>query len=233
MRKLFFVVLCFLFVQLSTAQSEFKFVTPDKKTAYMTYKGHYTGQSVFIKNQFAKQGSYGFCIHEVRVNGMISTAELNSEIFEVVLDHPEFKLKIGDEVTVEIKYVLENMPRVTPTILTPGALLNEENFKNTREDHFMVEGKFYGGEMYVTNYINAATKTHSIKKILVNGKAFETRLDRDMATINLFTIATQTTREGKEISGLNEGDAVKIELICEKGANPFFLNLDLITPISN
>jgi hypothetical protein len=233
MRKLFFVVLCFLFVQLSTAQSEFKFVTPDKKTAYMTYKGHYTGKNVFLKNQFATKGAYGFCIHEVKINGEISIAELNSEIFEVALDLPGMNFKIGDDITIQIKYVLENMPRVTPTILTPGALLNEENFKNPKEDRFVVEGRFYGGELYVTNYFNSATKTYGIKQIIVNGKPFAVKLDRDMVAINLFTIVERTDENGKLIPGLKEADVVKIELVCEKGANPTFLNLDLITPISN
>jgi len=62
-------------------------------------KGHYHGKNLFIENPYGP-GNVGFCVMEVKVNGKITTDEINSENFEI--DFATLNLKEGDPVEVEL-----------------------------------------------------------------------------------------------------------------------------------
>jgi hypothetical protein len=62
-------------------------------------KGHYKGKNLFIENPYGP-GNVGFCVIEVKVNGRITTDEINSSAFEI--DFAALGLKEGDAVEVEL-----------------------------------------------------------------------------------------------------------------------------------
>jgi hypothetical protein len=62
-------------------------------------KGHYKGRNLFVENPNGPDG-IGFCVVEVKVNGRITTDEVNSAAFEI--DFPSLGIKEGDPVEVEL-----------------------------------------------------------------------------------------------------------------------------------
>lgn len=87
-------------------------------------EGKYQGKNIYVINSIAESG-VGFCVYEVRVNGDVSTDEVNSTAFEIDLGIYGFKL--GDPVTVEIKH----KDGCTPRILNPNALKPQPTFEVT------------------------------------------------------------------------------------------------------
>lgn len=80
-------------------------------------EGKYQNKNIFIQNGFNNSG-VGFCAFEVKVNGQVTTDEVNSSAFEV--DLSPFKLSIGDKVTIEIKHKDGCIPKVlNPEVLKP------------------------------------------------------------------------------------------------------------------
>jgi hypothetical protein len=69
--------------------------------AVLVVQGKYYYKNLYVLNGFTSNG-IGFCTYEVKVNGQITTDEINSSSFEV--DFSPFHLKEGSPVTVEIKY---------------------------------------------------------------------------------------------------------------------------------
>lgn len=87
-------------------------------------EGVYQGKSLYIMNPFAS-GGVGYCIHEVRVNGAISTDEINSSAFEI--DLTQYHFNIGDRIQVVIKH----KSGCTPKILNPEVLDSKSTFAIT------------------------------------------------------------------------------------------------------
>jgi hypothetical protein len=78
-------------------------------------EGRYQNKNLYIQNGTGQSG-VGFCAYEVKVNGTVTTDEVNSTAFEV--DLTPFKLTMGDKVTIEIYHKEDCKPKV----LNPEAL---------------------------------------------------------------------------------------------------------------
>lgn len=90
-------------------------------------KGIYQGENLYVMNPFAPTG-VGFCVLEVRVNGQVTTDEINSSAFEI--DLSVYNFKIGDPVTVVIKHRDGCMPKVlNPEVIRPRPTFNIESIK--------------------------------------------------------------------------------------------------------
>lgn len=80
-------------------------------------EGNYQGKNIYVQNPFAGS-NVGFCVQEVRVNGEVTTDEINSSAFEI-----DFKirgLKVGDKVEVKIFHKDDCKPKVlNPEVLKP------------------------------------------------------------------------------------------------------------------
>ncbi len=79
------------------------------KSATLVVEGKYQNKNLFVQNFFGGSG-VGFCALEVKVNGSITTDEVNSSAFEI--DLAALKLKYGEKVTVEIVHKDGCMPKV-------------------------------------------------------------------------------------------------------------------------
>ncbi len=80
-------------------------------------EGNYQGKNLYVQNPFAGSG-VGFCTFEVRVNGDVTTDEINSSAFEI--DFTPFQLEIGAKVEVIIKHKDDCRPKVlNPEVLKP------------------------------------------------------------------------------------------------------------------
>lgn len=90
-------------------------------------EGKYQGKNIYIINSVAESG-VGFCVFEVRVNGDVTTDEVNSSAFEIDLGIYGFTL--GSPVKVEIKY----KDGCNPRILNPNALKPQPTFDVTKMD---------------------------------------------------------------------------------------------------
>lgn len=77
--------------------------------ATLVVEGKYQNKNLYVQNFFGGSG-VGFCALEVKVNGNITTDEVNSSAFEI--DLAALKLKYGDRVTVEIVHKDGCMPKV-------------------------------------------------------------------------------------------------------------------------
>ena len=80
-------------------------------------EGNYQGKNLYVQNPFAGSG-VGFCTYEVRVNGDVTTDEINSSAFEI--DFTPFQFNIGDKLEVTIKHKDDCRPKVlNPEDLKP------------------------------------------------------------------------------------------------------------------
>lgn len=61
--------------------------------------GQYQGKEIYIQNPFSPTG-VGFCIFEVRVNGEVTTDEINSSAFKI--DLALMSIGLGDSVLIEL-----------------------------------------------------------------------------------------------------------------------------------
>lgn len=78
-------------------------------SSVLVVEGKYQNKNLYVQNYFGGSG-VGFCALEVKVNGQITTDEVNSSAFEI--DLAAMKLKYGDKVTVEIIHKDGCMPKV-------------------------------------------------------------------------------------------------------------------------
>ena len=79
--------------------------------------GVYQGTDLYVQNPFSGQG-VSFCVFEVRVNGEVTSDEVNSSAFAI--DFQVLGLKVGDEIEVVISYKDGCSPRVlNPEVLNP------------------------------------------------------------------------------------------------------------------
>ncbi len=85
-------------------------------------EGKYQQRNIFVINSVAEAG-VGFCVYEVTVTGDITTDEINSHAFEI--DLSIFGFKLGDDVSINIKY----KEGCEPKVLNPGALEPQPTFE--------------------------------------------------------------------------------------------------------
>lgn len=80
-------------------------------------EGNYHGRNLYVQNPFASEG-VGFCTFEVKVNGQVTTDEINSSAFEIDLSF--FQLELGAPVEIRISHKDDCKPRVVnPEVLKP------------------------------------------------------------------------------------------------------------------
>lgn len=85
-------------------------------------EGIFQGKNLYVMNPFASSG-VGFCVYEVKVNGQLTTDEINSSAFEI--DLSAFQFSLGDKIIVEIKHKDNCKPKVlNPEVLKPKSTFN-------------------------------------------------------------------------------------------------------------
>ena len=94
-------------------------------------EGNYQGKAIYVQNPFGA-GGVGFCVTEVRVNGNITTDEINSSAFEI--DLKSHKLNIGDKVEVKIFHKADCKPKVlNPEVLKPKSTFEVVNISADKD----------------------------------------------------------------------------------------------------
>ncbi len=81
----------------------------------LVLEGKFQNKNIYIQNFFGPNG-VGYCATEIKVNGKITTDEVNSSAFEI--DLAAMNIKPGQKVTIEISHKSD----CTPVILNPDAL---------------------------------------------------------------------------------------------------------------
>ncbi|MCA6361998.1 MAG: hypothetical protein IM638_03110 [Bacteroidetes bacterium] len=84
-------------------------------------EGKYQSKNLYVQNA-VNDGGVGYCVYEVRVNGQVSTDEVNSSAFEI--DLRNFNLQPGDKVEVQ----LFHKDGCSPKVLNPEALKPRPTF---------------------------------------------------------------------------------------------------------
>jgi hypothetical protein len=97
------------------------FTTAFANAATLIVEGKYQQKNLYIQNGFSSNG-VGFCAYEVKVNGQVTTDEVNSSAFEI--DFAPFKFKAGDKITIEIGHKDGCIPKV----LNPEAIKPRPTF---------------------------------------------------------------------------------------------------------
>ncbi len=101
-----YLLLCFTGINFASAQG-----------GVIILEGNYQGKNIYVQNPFGS-GGVGFCVTEVKVNGNITTDEINSSAFEI--DMKPHKLNIGDKVEIKIFHKEDCKPKVlNPEVLKP------------------------------------------------------------------------------------------------------------------
>lgn len=88
----------------------------------LIFTGVYQGKDVYVKNPFSSDG-VGFCIFEVRVNGEITSDEINSSAFAI--DLSLFNLEVGQPVEI----VIRTKENCAPKIVNPEAIAPQSTFE--------------------------------------------------------------------------------------------------------
>ncbi len=88
----------------------------------LIFTGVYQGKDVYVKNPFASDG-VGFCIFEVRVNGEVTSDEINSSAFAI--DLSLFNLEVGQSVEI----VIRTKENCAPKIVNPEAIAPQSTFE--------------------------------------------------------------------------------------------------------
>lgn len=91
------------------------------RASVLVVEGKYQQKNLYIQNGFSSNG-VGFCAYEVKVNGQVSTDEVNASAFEI--DLATYKLNSGDKITIEIEHKDGCMPKV----LNPEAIKPRPTF---------------------------------------------------------------------------------------------------------
>lgn len=119
MRKLVLVFLFILVAQLHSHATE------------IVLKGVYQGKNIYVMNPFASSG-VGFCVFEVRVNGQMTTDEINSSAFEI--DLSIFQFTKGEKLIIVIKHKDGCTPKViNPEVLKPQSTYVASLMKVSRD----------------------------------------------------------------------------------------------------
>ena len=94
-------------------------------------EGNYQGKNIYVQNPFSGTG-VGFCVYEVKVNGDVTTDEINSSAFEI--DLANFQLEIGEKVVVTVKHKDDCKPKVlNPEVLKPKSTFEIAAMKVDKE----------------------------------------------------------------------------------------------------
>jgi hypothetical protein len=94
-------------------------LTSQMFSGILILEGKYSGKNLYIQNSKGS-ASAGYCITEVKVNGNITTDEVNADVIEV--DFKVLKLKIGDPLKVQVVHKDNCLPKlVNPEVLKPNA----------------------------------------------------------------------------------------------------------------
>lgn len=83
----------------------------------LTIEGQYQRKNLYVSNSMSATG-VGFCAYEVRVNGEITSDQVNSSAFEI--DLSQLNLQPGSPVIVQIMHKEDCAPKVlNPLVLKP------------------------------------------------------------------------------------------------------------------
>ncbi len=93
----------------------------------LVLEGSYQNKNLFVSNSMSDDG-VGFCAFEVRVNGDVTSDEINSSAFEI--DLSQFQFNPGEKVVIQIKHKTGCAPKV----LNPGGLQPLPEFEITQMD---------------------------------------------------------------------------------------------------
>ena len=92
--------------------------TVSYSNSVIVLEGNYQGKNIYVQNPYQNSSNVGFCVKEVRVNGIVTTDEIASSAFEI--DFKALKLKIGDKVEIKITHTDGCKPKVlNPEVLKP------------------------------------------------------------------------------------------------------------------
>ena len=97
------------------------------KGQVLVLEGSYQGRDLYVQNPFSASG-VGFCVYEVRVNGLATTDEINSSAFAI--DLGLLNLNAGEPITVQIAYKNGCDPIViNPEVLKPMSTFDIVNIR--------------------------------------------------------------------------------------------------------
>jgi hypothetical protein len=83
----------------------------------LVLEGKFQNKNLYVQNSFGSNG-VGFCTTEIKVNGSITTDEVNSSAFEI--DLMAMNIKVGQKVIIEISHQNDCTPLViNPEVLKP------------------------------------------------------------------------------------------------------------------
>lgn len=92
------------------------------KASVLIVEGKFQSKNIYIQNSFGSNG-VGFCATEIKVNGKITTDEVNSSAFEI--DLAAMNIQPGQKVIIEISHKSD----CTPVVLNPEVLKPRPTFE--------------------------------------------------------------------------------------------------------
>ena len=94
-------------------------------TGVIVLEGKFQNKNIYVQNSTTSSG-VGYCAYEIRVNGAVTTDEMNSTAFEI--DLTAIGIKFGENVIIEIKHKDGCAPKIlNPEALKPRPTFNTKN----------------------------------------------------------------------------------------------------------
>lgn len=117
----------FVFMKIITSIL-FTFLCTVSLAGVIIIEGSYQNQNIYVKNAYRSAG-IGFCAYQVKINGSVSTDEVNSTAFEI--DLTQYQLEQGAPLSIEIVF---NDDGCVPMVLNPNALTPNPTFETISID---------------------------------------------------------------------------------------------------
>ena len=93
----------------------------DDEERVIILEGSYQERNVYVINSVSSAG-VGYCTYEVRVNGEVTTDNINSSAFEI--DLTQYQFAVGSPIFIEIRY----REGCSPKVVNPNVILPKPSF---------------------------------------------------------------------------------------------------------
>jgi hypothetical protein len=208
--KLLAFLLLWAINHISAAQSE--------NTNVLRLEGIYKGDDVYVKNPFGPMG-VGFCSYEVRVNGELSSDEVNSTAFAI--DLAQFGLKIGADVIIEVYFKNQCRPQfINPEAIEPLPTFVIETSSLAPSGRLIWTSRQENGKLSFRVEQKKWNKWVKVGEIPGKGSPgpntyqFQANLHSGVNTFRLVQRGGNITKRSEEISCTS--DAAKVQLLFTK-----------------
>ena len=180
--------------------------TVSYSNSVIVLEGNYQGKNIYVQNPYQNSSNVGFCVKEVRVNGVVTTDEITSSAFEI-----DFKAKDQSDSFKLYPDVMKQNKGMEGFSANPSA--KHYWFKDIfayitsfQENNAADTATFRNKEIKTGDTIFYSNGLMILDKVAVNPE--EQKLKLEAGEVSLFLNLTIISKEGRKYQA-NPGIAIK------------------------